>query len=1067
MLTAAILRLGRLLRALVVVALAIGVAGALAGLALAWRLSQGPLDLEWAARRIEAAANTQDAPTRLAIGAASIQWGGFADGADRGLDLRLADIRLLDRTDRPIAAVRQLDAVLSIPRLLLAELVPRAISAAGVEVALQRDASGAVTLDLGGLALAEPAPDDTPAPGLVDSLAELARPPLREGAPSRRAVRVIEQLRHAHLAHSTIRLHDQALGGTWRLDVAALDLARPAGGGVQGGSTATLSFGRAHANLALQAELAPAGATRLQIVLAPIAAATVQTAMAEGGVEEAKGAGMLDAAVQATAALVLSPALRPVSATFQARTGGGRMTIANAPIGFDSLAVEAEAAWDRPGWDRPTRLAVPRAKAVLHAPGGAWPTTLTLSAELRRPVDDEAGRVSGTVRANLDHVAFADIASLWPARLGGHVRPWVTDNITGGTARDGAITLGFDAAADFKDVRITAVDGRLVGEDAVIWWLRPVPPIERAQAILTIKTPESLDIAVASARQGAATLKDGLIRITGLDVKDQFLALTADAAGPVPDLLALLRHPRLRLLDRKPIPMRNPGGAFTGKLGITLPLNEDLDFDDVKISAQGRMTDLRLGGLVAGRDLDRGDVTIEATSESLKVAGTAAIAGIPAELSVDMDFRGGPPNQVVQRAQAAGRATARQLAAAGLDPGGLIDAGAGRFTARWTQRRDTSADLQVTADLRDAGLALAGWKKPPGQPAEGSARVLLRGDRMIGIDQLRAQGPGMAVEGRAEMVGTRPLQLVLDRIVLGPTQAQGQVRFPANPGEPIRATLTGPVLDLSTEFGKKPAASATPNPSPGQPWIADVRFDRVLLSGTRGIPNVTAQAQSDGTRLTTLRATSAGPERVEATIRAEGRGRRVTVRSADGGALLRAFDVVDTVLGGQLALDALYDDTRPGSPLAGTAELAGFHVRNAPVLGKLLQAVTIYGVIDALSGPGLAFSEATMPFRWDGSVLDIVDARAFSASLGLTGKGRIDTSRATIDMQGTIVPAYVLNSMLGRIPVLGRLFSAERGGGLVAVNYGLRGPVGDPAVSVNPLSALTPGFLRGLFRIFD
>jgi hypothetical protein len=176
--------------------------------------------------------------------------------------------------------------------------------------------------------------------------------------------------------------------------------------------------------------------------------------------------------------------------------------------------------------------------------------------------------------------------------------------------------------------------------------------------------------------------------------------------------------------------------------------------------------------------------------------------------------------------------------------------------------------------------------------------------------------------------------------------------------------------------------------------------------------------------------------------------------------------VVGTVQGGRLSLEATYDDRAASSPLTGTAELTDFAVRDAPALGKLLQAVTIYGVVDALRGPGLLFTNAVLPFRWDGGVLQLLDARAFSASLGLTARGSIDTSRNTLDLQGTVVPAYVLNSMLGRIPLIGRLFSAEQGGGLVAVNYGLRGPTGSPTVSVNPLSALTPGFLRGLFHIF-
>jgi hypothetical protein len=35
-----------------------------------------------------------------------------------------------------------------------------------------------------------------------------------------------------------------------------------------------------------------------------------------------------------------------------------------------------------------------------------------------------------------------------------------------------------------------------------------------------------------------------------------------------------------------------------------------------------------------------------------------------------------------------------------------------------------------------------------------------------------------------------------------------------------------------------------------------------------------------------------------------------------------------------------------------------------------------------------------------------------------------------------------------------------------AASYTVRGPLDNPEISVNPLSALTPGFLRGLFGLF-
>lgn len=70
-----------------------------------------------------------------------------------------------------------------------------------------------------------------------------------------------------------------------------------------------------------------------------------------------------------------------------------------------------------------------------------------------------------------------------------------------------------------------------------------------------------------------------------------------------------------------------------------------------------------------------------------------------------------------------------------------------------------------------------------------------------------------------------------------------------------------------------------------------------------------------------------------------------------------------------------------------------------------------------------------------------------------------------VDLRGTIVPAYAVNSLFGNIPLLGDLITGgEEGGGLFAATYTAKGPLTSPTVSVNPLSALAPSFLRKLFE---
>ena len=86
------------------------------------------------------------------------------------------------------------------------------------------------------------------------------------------------------------------------------------------------------------------------------------------------------------------------------------------------------------------------------------------------------------------------------------------------------------------------------------------------------------------------------------------------------------------------------------------------------------------------------------------------------------------------------------------------------------------------------------------------------------------------------------------------------------------------------------------------------------------------------------------------------------------------------------------------------------------------------------------------------------------SSLGLTANGDIDFSDQSMTLNGVLVPSYTLNSLLGDIPLLGDIIVGKKGEGIFALSYEVNGPFDKTQISVNPLSALTPGFLR---RIFD
>jgi hypothetical protein len=85
--------------------------------------------------------------------------------------------------------------------------------------------------------------------------------------------------------------------------------------------------------------------------------------------------------------------------------------------------------------------------------------------------------------------------------------------------------------------------------------------------------------------------------------------------------------------------------------------------------------------------------------------------------------------------------------------------------------------------------------------------------------------------------------------------------------------------------------------------------------------------------------------------------------------------------------------------------------------------------------------------------------------LGITAGGTLNSTLETIDLKGTIVPVYALNTALTRIPIIGNILSGgEKDGGVFAATYAMTGSIKKPKISTDPLSVIAPGFLRGLFK---
>jgi hypothetical protein len=193
----------------------------------------------------------------------------------------------------------------------------------------------------------------------------------------------------------------------------------------------------------------------------------------------------------------------------------------------------------------------------------------------------------------------------------------------------------------------------------------------------------------------------------------------------------------------------------------------------------------------------------------------------------------------------------------------------------------------------------------------------------------------------------------------------------------------------------------------------------------------------------------------------------LTLQAQDAGALLRFLDVYRRMVRGTLALQvALGDGVQVGS-----LAVDNFALRAEPALRRIISQNQSPGPDDtgrAVQLPRIDvndvdFARARVDFTRTAGHLAFRDASIVGAQVGFTLSGWVDFSRDRADISGTFVPAYGLNNAFAQVPLFGPLLGGGRNEGLFAVNFRVAGQATAPTLTVNPLSAIAPGFLRKLF----
>lgn len=678
-----------------------------------------------------------------------------------------------------------------------------------------------------------------------------------------------------------------------------------------------------------------------------------------------------------------------------------------------------------------------------------------------------------TLKLKLDmaQTAAVNIGRLWPSFIAADVRNWCIQNLRGGQLVSAALSIDWDGPTFAKALKKQAVPadsvhGEFSAKDVSLQLLPGVPLLSGVDGA-GVMTGHDFTM---SGKQGFMDVSLGRriqasnIIFTVPDTTPKPLnpaRASAHLQGSADALADLISRDALKPFVGLPIDPASVKGQFDGDLALDLKLGKTARPEDAVVHASATLTNFQVDRFLGNEHFEQGALTITSDAGVLKIVGDGKLFGVATNVEIDK----GPSDDGSAMLNFTLDDAARAKRGFNLGPS-LTGPMAFKVKAPLSR---TGADVEVDLSRVNIDNPAPGIVKPAGKP--GKATFSIKGD-----------STGTTVSNLAIDVGAASIKGALQLSSDGAFSSAklSQLRFSS--GDDLKADINSVdgVLKVAVRgatLDARPIVKALLDQGPQDAAAKDIDID-LKVNSAIGANKVTL-GQLDlgvsrrGGEISQARADARlGPAAVS--LRRDENG-ILRLQTTDAGALVRFFNLYSHLEGG--ALDLVMRNV--GGRQEGEAVVKDFVLRNEPALRQLVAA----GQAPTPGGPGsggaassgvapinpdaVPFQKMTAKFARSSGRVDLREAVIYDVQMGLTTEGYIDYAHDHIDLNGTFVPAYQVNNLVTHIPFVGLLLGGGTNEGIFGINYRLAGSGSAPILTINPFSAMTPGFLRKVFGAID
>ena len=654
-----------------------------------------------------------------------------------------------------------------------------------------------------------------------------------------------------------------------------------------------------------------------------------------------------------------------------------------------------------------------------------------------------------------------ELLSLWPTRIGKGARDWIERSILAGELFD----LTFDL-----DIPSSAIRNQMILDEHLTLDFAARNADVRYISTMSILTDVSgtgrlygnrMEFDVASGNIGNMILDTGKIEIPRLNPKGGDFTIDVTGHGPVLEMMQLIDQKPFEFASRYGVDPNKFAGTGEIDMTITRPLLEFFPQERIRYDVEGRFQDVKAPFSFGESQIEDGDVNLSADKNGMTLSGPVTLGGWDVDLHWAEEFTEdkGPTkislDGIMDRDALDGFGIGLREYIGGTSQVRIDAEGQGLDVRK--------ADIQI--DLLETDIQFGSyWTKAAGQPGSLKATAFRDPERGTEISGMQLNSDGISLNGDLRLGPELQLEnLSIPRAVVeGLVDAALNVS-PSPDGDQIQVDIEGAYLDISEFISRGLRAERSEF---ALPMLLNAKIARLALNDGYQVENAKVELDHKGFGLSRLDVSGRlGEEPLILRIapNAAQTIREIEIKIPDAARAASAFAGLSNIRNGHLTMTGSLPPVGEEGPVSGEFIIDDFKLINAPVFARMLSMASLKGLTDLMGGEGVHFQKVQIPFRFEKGHLVIREAVASGAALGMTGDGDIHFGQQTVDLDGVLVPAYTANSMLGSVPVIGDIFVGKKGEGIFALSYAIKGPFKQTQISVNPLSALTPGFLRQIF----